>query len=277
MDAISVRYAAAPAYSFPTVVHPNYHSHPYDEMLIIHSGDVIAMASNAYLAHKGSCVLFYKKNCSHAQINGEGTPYERYYICFDRNLLADFFPDWSLFFTFCHEDAFLLPLDDAEESRLIAAARLLQQCIQSGEPDFCQRLLLCYIFAEVTEIGRKKGSSRPVSFDLTGVTQYIAEHLQEKLTIDGIAHEFHISRTKLTQDFRELFSMSVLQYITLARLSQAKLLLRCGETVLTAAEKCGFADSTHFIRVFRKYYGITPAKYRRQCSEIPISPPPGLD
>ena len=63
--------------------------------------------------------------------------------------------------------------------------------------------------------------------------------------------------------------MSVSQYITMERLVRARFMLQQGEPVVTAAEECGFADSAYFIRVFRKYYSMTPAMYRRQCSESP--------
>ncbi|MGI5854881.1 MAG: helix-turn-helix transcriptional regulator [Candidatus Merdivicinus sp.] len=272
MNEISISYTTYPVSPFPTAFHPTYHSHSHDEMLIVLSGDIIAMAANTYLTHKGPCVLFYKKQCPHAQINGEGVPYERYCIGFDRNTIAEFFPDLSLFASFRREDAFLLPLDSGEAERLAAAAKLLYQCPRTEEPNIRQRLLLCYIFAEVTEIGRQRSSSPPVHFYLTAVTQHIAAHIQEKLTIDGIAAEFHIGRTKLIRDFREFFSMSVSQYITMERLVRARMLLQRGEAVAVAAEECGFTDSAYFIRVFRKYYGITPAKYRRQCAEVPVYP-----
>ena len=89
-------------------------------MLIVRSGDIIAMTPNSYLSHKGPCVLFYKKQCPHAQINREGSSYERYCIRFNRNTIAEFFPDWSLFAYFSREESFLLPLSEAEAERISA-------------------------------------------------------------------------------------------------------------------------------------------------------------
>ena len=269
LNDIFVSYCSYPIFPFPTSHHPAFHSHSDDEMLIVRSGDIIAMTPNSYLSHKGPCVLFYKKQCPHAQINREGSSYERYCIRFNRNTIAEFFPDWSLFAYFSREESFLLPLSEAEAERLVTAANLLYQCPRSDEQNIRQRLLLCYLFAEATEIGQLRDSSPPVHFYLTAVTQYIADHIKEKLTIDRIASEFYIGRTKLIRDFREFFSMSISQYITMERPARARMLLQSGESVLTAAEECGFVDSAYFIRVFRKYYDITPAMYRRQCSENP--------
>lgn len=267
MHEFEISYTAYPTTSFPMVTHPTYHSHSYDELLIVHSGDVIAMTSNTYLSHRGSCVLFYKKSCPHTQINGGGVPYERYCIGFDRNSVVEFLPDLSLFAAFYREEAVLLPLNPLEEERLTAAAKLLYQCASFQDGNIRCRLLLSYLIAEISEISRQRTGTQHIHFYLTAVTQYIAEHIQEKLTIDHLAAQFHIGRTKLIRDFREFFSMTVSQYITMERLVRARMLLQGGESVLAVAEKCGFTDSAYFIRVFRKYYGITPAIYRKQSSE----------
>ena len=205
VNEILISHCSYPVFPFPTAFHPSYHTHSHDEMLIVRSGDIIAITPNTYLSHKGPCVLMYKKQCPHAQINGEGVPYERYCIGFDRNVIVEFFPDWSLFTSLCLEDAVLLPLDEAEAERLSSASSLLYQCGQSDECSVRQRLLLCYLLAEVTEIGRQRNCSPPVHFYLTAVTQYIAEHIQEKLTIDRITSEFHVGRTKLIRDFQDFF------------------------------------------------------------------------
>ena len=268
---IRVSYWYQPAPSFPTTIHPAYHSHPFDEMLIIRSGDVIAMTANTYLSHKGSCVLFYKKFCPHTQINGGGIPYERYCINFDRNAVAEFSLDASLLPPAFCEEAVLLPLNADEEERLTAAAKLLYRCPSQEGGDIRRRLLLSYLLAEVLEISNRYAGPQPIHYYLTSVTQYISNHIQEKLTIDRIAKEFHIGRTKLIRDFRDFFSMGICQYITMERLVRARMLLQHGGSVLTAAEQCGFTDSAYFIRVFRKYYGITPAMYHTRSRVSTVS------
>lgn len=254
-----------------TRFHQAYHTHSFDEILIICSGDIIAMTPNIYLTHKGPCVLFYKKNCPHAQMNGENVRYERYYLHFDRTFIADIFNDWSLFASFSQDDAFLLPLEGADGQRIIAAAALLHSYFTSGEAsDIRLRLLLGYLFAEITETGKKQGCTPPVHFYLTLITQYISEHIADKPTINQLASQFHVGRTKLIQDFQEFFSMTIMEYITMERLNKARFLLQQGESVRITAEICGFSDSSHLIRVFRRNYHITPSAFQRQCSDNPL-------
>ncbi len=45
-------------------------------------------------------------------------------------------------------------------------------------------------------------------------------------------------------------------------------MLREGEmTISEIATQCGFSSASHFIRTFRKAFGITPASYRKMGNE----------
>ena len=48
------------------------------------------------------------------------------------------------------------------------------------------------------------------------------------------------------------------------RVAQAKELMSKGADVLDACTALGFYDQAHFIREFKKMYGVTPGKYAGQ-------------
>ena len=43
----------------------------------------------------------------------------------------------------------------------------------------------------------------------------------------------------------------------------AATLLREGKSVLDVGLKLGYADNSYFIKLFRKYYGVTPLQYKK--------------
>ena len=57
------------------------------------------------------------------------------------------------------------------------------------------------------------------------------------------------------------------QWILEYRMAEARRRLRgTDEPVEVIAERVGYADVTHFIRLFRRTHGLTPAAWRRQGS-----------
>lgn len=85
------------------------------------------------------------------------------------------------------------------------------------------------------------------------------------LTLAQLAERFHVSQTKLKNDFKKLTSMPIHMFRRHVQLQTARMLLETTQTELAQiAYSCGFSDESYFIRAFRKEYGITPGAYRKQ-------------
>ena len=65
--------------------------------------------------------------------------------------------------------------------------------------------------------------------------------------------------------FRQTTGMPPHQWLTKHRVERAKALLSLGSLELAEiAEACGFADQSHFTRVFSRCEGVTPGRWRRR-------------
>ena len=40
-------------------------------------------------------------------------------------------------------------------------------------------------------------------------------------------------------------------------------MLKSGETVTNVGQTVGYADNSHFIKLFKRYYGVTPYQYKK--------------
>lgn len=78
--------------------------------------------------------------------------------------------------------------------------------------------------------------------------------------LEGIAG---YNRWQLSRDFRSLLGTSPYRYLQCRRLERAKQLLRSGLGFAAAAHEAGFADQSHFGRVFRRTFGTTPLAWHR--------------
>lgn len=88
-------------------------------------------------------------------------------------------------------------------------------------------------------------------------------HYTENICIDQLAKMCNLSRAGLFRHFRELTGYSPAEYQRLKRLDLAgRLLKSTNKSLGEIANECGFCDSNHLNRFFRKQYAITPGKYR---------------
>ena len=100
--------------------------------------------------------------------------------------------------------------------------------------------------------------------DMVGeIAQYLSEHISEKVSLEDILKEYSINRNLLNRIFIKETSMTCLNYLEKMRMGLAQTML--AETELQIAEisdRVGYPDPNYFIKVFKKYTGVTPSKYR---------------
>ena len=94
------------------------------------------------------------------------------------------------------------------------------------------------------------------------VTQFIAGHLAEDLSIGRLAGEFYLSRYYLMHRFKEVYGVTTHQYIRQKRLLRAADEIRRGTPVLKAAMDAGFNDYSAFLRAFQAAYGMSPREWK---------------
>lgn len=95
------------------------------------------------------------------------------------------------------------------------------------------------------------------------VIQYLNEHIGEKVTLEEIETEFSVNRNRLNQLFVRETSLTCMQYLMKLRMSLAQIML--AETDLRIGEiaaRTGYDDANYFNKVFQKFAGTTPSKYR---------------
>lgn len=93
--------------------------------------------------------------------------------------------------------------------------------------------------------------------------EYMKLHLGEPVGIQEIADAAGVSVSLASQIFKQETDDTIYGYFTKLRMdSAAELLLVTDDKISDIARKVGYLHENSFIRVFRKYKGITPGKYR---------------
>lgn len=99
------------------------------------------------------------------------------------------------------------------------------------------------------------------------VAEYVMAHYVHTITLDDIAAHISMNRSAFCTFFKRNKGMTFSQFVTQYRLETACGLLK--DSQKQVSEICfsvGFNDLPHFIRVFRKKYGMSPSQYRADCS-----------
>ncbi|MBN5561098.1 helix-turn-helix domain-containing protein [Providencia stuartii] len=103
------------------------------------------------------------------------------------------------------------------------------------------------------------------------IVKWLESQLQrnEGIKIDTIADKSGYSKWHLQRVFKEMKGCTLGEYVRKRRLLEAAKSLRNGNLpILDIALQYGFSSQATFIRIFKKHFDITPAKFR-QSGQLP--------
>lgn len=94
---------------------------------------------------------------------------------------------------------------------------------------------------------------------------YLRMNYNQKITLNDLANETHISKFHLSRLFRRALGVSPIEYLMSIRVNKAKELLRqTTYTVSQISEKIGLENTSYFIKLFRRHEKMSPGEYRRK-------------
>ena len=93
---------------------------------------------------------------------------------------------------------------------------------------------------------------------------YIQQSFTGEISLKKLGEQFHLSEKYVSQYFKEHFHITLSKYVTYLRLEHAKQLLQNSDIPVTeVAMLSGYQNVSYFIRSFKKTYGVSPLKYRK--------------
>ena len=99
--------------------------------------------------------------------------------------------------------------------------------------------------------------------------RYIEERYGEStLSAEAVCAHLHVSRSYFFEVFKRQTGRSFVQYLTDVRMEHAVALLHDPDMkTIAVAYAVGYEEPNYFSHVFKRCFGVTPARYRRQETE----------
>lgn len=255
-DGQSVYFKSSDSYSMPSC-----HIHNHNELLFVLTGRLKVESNLDTVEVDAPAVILHNSYTMHRAELLEGT-YDRYVINFDDSTLDTVPAVKDIISFFKNANMTVIRLDDAMQNLL---RHYVDRYSVMTASDSSQNLLTCMILCEIAKYRSDENTVRikPKIPYINDVMHYISEHYYEPLTLEDLTARYYISRAKLVADFRNTTDMTVKQYTTLVRMNVARALLLDGVSVAEAARTCGYNNTSNFNTTFMKYFGASPAQYRK--------------
>ena len=245
------------------------HHHAFYEVYCFLDGDVeYWVEGSLYRLKKGDLLLINPMELHRPILKSDSKNYERIVLWIDKSYLEGLSKeneDLTKCFDVSDPDhKNLLRPEEFERSGIIA--RLGDLIREFYGNSYGNKLCAYGIFLQfMVEINRmsvlqkdnlKQKKESPL---VSGVLNYVAEHISEELSLEKIAQHFFVSKYHLSHEFTSSVGIGLYRYITIKRLVIARQMLADGKTAGEVSVLCGFKDYTNFFRAFKAEYGISPS------------------
>ncbi|SFH39043.1 helix-turn-helix transcriptional regulator [Modicisalibacter xianhensis] len=158
-------------------------------------------------------------------------------------------------------DYFVYPLDT---SRLLSVLEVLASLKQHGQMDVDSRAKLDMTNTIPPEARQHRANQNEDKATLDRALAYLDKNLHKKIVQSEVAELCGLSPFQFSRLFRRVMKVTFQDYLLSRRIEEAKRLL--ANPRISVTDVCftvGFRDLSYFTRVFQRYVGLPPSRYRQ--------------
>lgn len=121
------------------------------------------------------------------------------------------------------------------------------------------------ISAEVTGRGKKAEESGRQNYYIKKAIAFIRDNYSNGINVSDVSEYVGLNRSYLFTLFQEHLGISPQKYLSNFRLERAcELLQATNYSIEDISYSCGYRDPLVFSKAFKKLYGVSPLKYRKE-------------
>ena len=268
-DTVPIRFAHLKTLDKPEnhVLHINN----YVEIYVYISGDHRYIVENSlYDLHCGDIIVINPLEV-HKALPLKETPYERFYFLVDLKTFESMHLDpLAPILNKPSGVGNLISFDAETRQSILQMLYAISDCFRDGHND--QLRAFSFFLRFLDEINHYLTQTPPSSGNITHtpkllkqILTYVADNTATLQSTTEIASSLGITPQYLSTYFSSHIGTPLKHYIQTKKIALAKDLLDKGADVTQACYDCGFNDCSYFIRIFKKYVGLTPTEYRQNA------------
>jgi len=247
-----------------------YHCHDFIEFSYVVSGSVNYRIDDKFHKINEKTLLVFNPGVYHQESLSKGEETTELHIGF-RNIKVDGLPlnyilkehfDAPLEFKQYKEDFHKCCLEIIEE----------QNACEIGKELILKSLIMKLIALFLKETNYVKNTKKIDRYDFPFydksnvvkiILEYFDNNYMNNVSLDDMSRNMYLSSVYISKVFKEKTGESPINYLINLRLEKAKdLLISTESQIKSIAQAVGYNDAYYFSKLFKKYYGHSPCKFR---------------
>lgn len=246
------------------------HSHDFASIVYILSGScTYNIDSLPYQVRKGD-VIVLNPGVSHEKKFAQGEEIVEFHSGFNNICIKNLPKDCLTAPGSCP----VLTLSQYEQDLYKCCREILSE--QENKEPGCELMIkslfmkLIVLLLKGTHANEAAGESGGVTFEsyergniVNTIISFINDNYTKDISLDRISRNLYLSPVYISKVFKEEAGESPINYLIKYRLAKARDMLEEGSLPVKAvAKSVGYHDAYHFSKLFKKYYGYPPSKYK---------------
>lgn len=259
------------------------HWHYFMEIIYMREGKgLVECDGKSYAVAPGDLILFHPESV-HAIYTATNYPLQYEVLKFDVNKLYtenSYAPKLRVILESASKNSDASIFFAEKELRGLSIESIFEECrtelnTRGYGYDIIVHNKICYLLVNLIRIWRNKGFDTDVAAvhvqetdSIHAITAYIDAHAGESIKVEDLANMCNMSYSYFAKNFKQYYGRSCKEYIEFIRICKAEDMLLFTDFDLSyISQETGFSDSSHLIKTFRKWKGMTPKQFKGKNSK----------
>lgn len=256
-----------------------HHSHICFEITVVDSGSGIYTTNSGDLPMQKGDIFIFSSNEYHCitEVGSEGLGLTN--IHFEPRYLwgapTDSFSEANINLCFYHSKNFSNRIEAAKGENIIMLVNQIKNELKNKPTEYQLQikslinLLLIGLVREFSYSDKTTWLNSTRFKNIQHILNYIDQHFTEKLSLNELSKLAGMSPNYFSSFFKKTSGIPLWDYINQKRIDLSVQILRerdSGKNILEIATLCGFNNTAHFNKTFKKVTGMTPTEYRKNTN-----------